>query len=132
MCINQLENVTCNVENQYSRVVSREGNPNAQKIMNEVFETSDTKWRGIGNIKQSGLKLKDKYKKFDAELIFGVIDYTVEESTECISGIILQGIKKPMDCPAFGTICTPEHPLGATMVSSEGACSAYYLYKEKN
>jgi hydrogenase expression/formation protein HypD len=100
--------------------------------MNEVFETSDTKWRGIGNIKQSGLKLKDKYKKFDAELIFGVIDYTVEESTECISGIILQGIKKPMDCPAFGTICTPEHPLGATMVSSEGACSAYYLYKEKN
>ena len=131
MCVSQLEEGKNKVENQYSRVVTKDGNLNAQKIMNEVFEPSNTKWRGIGEIKLSGLKLKEKYKEFDAEIKFGVVNYTVEESSECISGIILQGIKKPMDCPVFGTICTPEHPLGATMVSTEGACSAYYLYKEK-
>lgn len=131
MCVKQLEEKRYEVENPYSRVVSREGNKNAQEIMYEIFETSNRKWRGIGEIQQSGFKIKEKYKEYDAEIKFGVVNYTVEESTECISGLILQGLKKPVDCPAFGEICTPEHPLGATMVSSEGACSAYYLYKEK-
>lgn len=131
MCVSQLEEGRSEVENQYSRVVTRDGNLNAQKVMFEVFEPANTKWRGIGEIELSGFKLKENYKEYDAEIKFGFINYTVEESTECISGIILQGIKKPMDCPVFGTKCTPEHPLGATMVSGEGACSAYYLYKEK-
>lgn len=131
MCVKQLEENRCDVENQYSRVVTREGNPKAREIMYEVFETCNMKWRGIGEIKQSGFRIKDNYKKFDAEIKFGVVDYSFEESTECISGLILQGLKKPNECPVFGTKCSPEHPLGATMVSSEGACSAYYLYKEK-
>lgn len=132
MCVKQLEEGRHEVENQYSRVVTRPGNEKAQWIMNEVFETVSRKWRGIGEIDESGLNLKDSYKDFDAELRFGVVNYSVEESKDCISGSILQGLKKPTDCPAFGTICSPEHPLGATMVSSEGACSAYYLYREKN
>lgn len=131
MCVSQLEEGRHEVENQYARVVSRDGNLKAQEIMYEVFEVSSSKWRGIGEIEESGFKLKEKYKDYDAELKFGVLDYTIEESGECISGLILQGIKKPGDCPAFGTKCNPEHPLGATMVSTEGACSAYYLYKEK-
>lgn len=131
MCVSQLEEERSEVENPYSRVVTREGNLKAREIMYEIFETCDRKWRGIGEIKESGFKIKDKYKEYDAELRFGVVNYTVEESTECISGLILQGLKKPVDCPVFGKKCTPEHPLGATMVSSEGACSAYFLYKEK-
>ncbi len=131
MCVKQLEEKRYYVENQYSRVVTRKGNPKAREMMYEVFETCNMKWRGIGEIKQSGFRIKDKYKKFDAEIKFGVVDYSFEESTECISGLILQGLKKPNECPVFGTKCSPEHPLGATMVSSEGACSAYYLYKEK-
>lgn len=131
MCVKQLEEKRYCVENQYSRVVTREGNPKAREMMYEVFETCNMKWRGIGEIKQSGFRIKDDYKKFDAEIKFGVVDYSFEESTECISGLILQGLKKPNECPVFGTKCSPEHPLGATMVSSEGACSAYYLYKEK-
>lgn len=131
MCVSQLEEGRHEVENQYARVVTRNGNQKAQEIMYEVFEICCRKWRGIGEIEESGFKLKDKYKEFDAELKFGVVDYTVEESGECISGLILQGIKKPVDCPVFGSNCIPEHPLGATMVSSEGVCSAYYLYKEK-
>ncbi len=131
MCVKQLEENKNNVENQYSRVVLREGNKKAQEIMYEVFEVCNRKWRGIGEIEKSGFKIKDKYKEYDAEIKFGVINYEVEESSECISGLILQGLKKPCDCSAFGKICTPEHPLGATMVSSEGACSAYFLYKEK-
>lgn len=132
LCVKQLEEKRCEVENPYSRVVSREGNKKAREIMYEVFEVSNRKWRGIGEIEQSGFKIKEKYKEYDAEIKFGVVDYDVEESGDCISGMILQGLKKPLDCPAFGKKCTPEHPLGATMVSTEGACSAYYLYKEKS
>jgi hydrogenase expression/formation protein HypD len=131
MCVTQLEEGRSEVENPYSRVVSRDGNLKAQEIMYEIFEKCDRKWRGIGEIKKSGFRIKDKYKEYDAEIKFGVANNSVEESTECISGLILQGLEKPLDCPAFGTKCTPEHPLGATMVSTEGACSAYYLYKEK-
>ncbi|MCX6164700.1 MAG: hydrogenase formation protein HypD, partial [Ignavibacteriae bacterium] len=131
MCVSQLEEGRCEVENPYSRVVTREGNKKAREIMYEIFEICNRKWRGIGEIAESGFKIKEKYKEYDAELKFGIVNYSVEESTECISGLILQGIKKPGDCPVFGKKCTPEHPLGATMVSSEGACSAYYLYKEK-
>jgi hydrogenase expression/formation protein HypD len=131
MCVTQLEEGRSKVENQYARIVSRDGNLKAREIMYEIFEICNRKWRGIGEIKKSGFRLKEKYKKYDAELKFGVVDYSVEESGECISGLILQGIKKPVDCPVFGKKCTPEHPLGATMVSSEGTCSAYYLYKEK-
>jgi len=131
MCVSQLEEGRHEAENQYSRVVTREGNAKAMDVMYEVFEVCDRKWRGIGEIKQSGFRLKEKYSEYDAELKFGVVDYTIEESGECISGLILQGIKKPVDCPVFGTKCNPEHPFGATMVSTEGACSAYYLYKEK-
>jgi len=131
MCVSQLEEGRSEVENQYARAVTREGNIFAQSIMNEVFETGEMKWRGIGRIIRSGLRIKDKYKEYDAELKFGVVNYSVEESGDCISGLILQGIKKPFDCPVFESKCNPEHPLGATMVSSEGACLAYYLYKEK-
>ena len=94
-----------------------------------MFTVVHRKWRGVGNIPQSGLGLRDDYAAFDAERRFGVASYTREEPTECISGMVLQGIKKPHECPAFGTRCTPEHPLGATMVSSEGACAAYYRYR---
>lgn len=131
MCVKQLEEGKNEVENQYSRVVSREGNTNAIKLINDVYEITDMKWRGIGVIPQSGFKLSEKYKKFDAEEKFGVIDYTKNESTKCISGLIMQGLKKPFECEAFSNECTPENPLGATMVSSEGACSAYYKYKKR-
>jgi len=87
------------------------------------------KWRGIGEIPRSGLGLSEKYAEFDAETRFGLADQAVEESSECMSGLVLQGVMKPHECPAFGTRCTPEHPLGATMVSSEGACAAYYRYR---
>jgi hydrogenase expression/formation protein HypD len=129
MCVQQLEEGRAEVENQYSRSVRREGNQPAQKLIREVFRVVPRKWRGIGQIDQSGLGLAERYARFDAEQRFGVADQTVEESSECISGLILQGEKKPLECPAFGTLCTPEHPLGATMVSSEGACAAYYRYR---
>jgi hydrogenase expression/formation protein HypD len=129
MCVTQLEEGRTEVENQYSRVVTREGNLPAQKLLRNVFEITDRKWRGIGEIPKSGLALRGDYKAYDAELRFGLADHKVEESAECISGLILQGIKKPYDCPAFGSRCTPEHPLGATMVSTEGACAAYYRYR---
>ena len=129
MCVTQLEEGRCEVENPYSRVVTREGNIPAQKLMKDVFEVVGRKWRGIGEINNSGLALRGEYRQYDAELRFGLADRKIEESRECISGLILQGIKKPHDCPAFGTRCTPEHPLGATMVSSEGACAAYYRYR---
>jgi hydrogenase expression/formation protein HypD len=129
MCVQQLEEGRAEVENQYSRSVRREGNQPAQKLIREVFRVVPRKWRGIGQIDQSGLGLAERYARFDAEQRFGVADQTVEESSECISGLILQGEKKPFECPAFGTLCTPEHPLGATMVSSEGACAAYYRYR---
>jgi hydrogenase expression/formation protein HypD len=129
MCVRQLEEGRSEVENQYSRTVRKEGNIAAQKLIREIFRVVPRKWRGIGEIPQSGLGLQEKYKSYDAEVRFGIADHTADESSECISGLILQGIKKPRECPAFGTLCTPEHPLGATMVSSEGACAAYYQYR---
>lgn len=129
MCIKQLEEGRYEVENQYKRSVKKEGNIQAQKIIREVFEIVPRKWRGIGEIQRSGLGLKEKYRAHDAETLFDFAEYTAEEASECISGLVLQGVKKPYECPAFGDTCTPEHPLGATMVSSEGACAAYYRYR---
>jgi len=129
MTVKQLEEGRVEVENQYARAVRRNGNEEAQAVMRDVFTVVNRKWRGIGEIPLSGLGLNAAYADFDAEKRFGVADYHAEESTECISGLILQGEKKPHQCPAFGTRCTPEHPLGATMVSTEGACAAYYRYR---
>jgi hydrogenase expression/formation protein HypD len=129
MCLLQLENGISRVENQYSRAVKREGNIKAKEVIDEVFEVCGRKWRGIGNIEKSGLRIKQKYRNYDAEIKFGAVNYSSEVLSECISGQILQGLKKPIDCRAFGQKCNPENPLGATMVSSEGACSAYFLYK---
>ncbi|MHC4339340.1 MAG: hydrogenase formation protein HypD [Planctomycetota bacterium] len=131
MCIKQLEEGRTEVENQYSRSVHRDGNEPAKALIRKVFRVVHRKWRGIGEIPESGLGLQADYAGFDAETRFGVADRTAEEPAECISGQILQGVKKPPDCPAFGTTCRPEHPLGATMVSSEGACAAYYLYRAR-
>jgi hydrogenase expression/formation protein HypD len=129
LCVKQLEEGRTDCENAYERAVRPEGNPNAMAIVDEVFAVIDRKWRGMGNIPQSGLGLAEKYAAYDAEKKFNLAEDTVEESTECISGLILQGLKKPRDCPAFGTRCTPEKPLGATMVSNEGACAAYCRYR---
>jgi hydrogenase expression/formation protein HypD len=129
MCLAQLESGRAEVENQYRRSVRREGNRPAQELIREVFRVVPRKWRGVGEIPQSGLGLSEAYAAFDAEQRFGVVSLHVEESTECRSGLVLQGQLKPHECPAFGTRCTPEHPLGATMVSSEGACAAYYRYR---
>ncbi len=129
-CAKQLEEKKYEVKNQYSRAVRREGNLSAKKIIFEVFEVTDRKWRGIGNIPKSGYKVKAKYSMFDSEKIYDVGDIEVNESPVCIAGEILQGIKKPTECSAFGKECTPEHPLGAPMVSTEGACAAYFHYKK--
>jgi hydrogenase expression/formation protein HypD len=129
MCVAQLEEGRAEVENAYGRAVRREGNAKARDLIQEVFRVVPRKWRGIGEIARSGLGLRDEYVAFDAERRFGIAEMTVEESTECISGLILQGLKRPIDCPAFGTKCTPDRPLGATMVSSEGACAAYHRYR---
>ena len=129
MCVKQLEEGRAEVENQYARAVRREGNLPAQDTVREVFEVVPRKWRGIGEIPRSGLGLREPYRAFDAEARFGVADRIVDEPAECISGLILQGLKRPHECSAFGTRCTPEQPLGATMVSSEGACAAYYRYR---
>jgi len=131
MCVKQLEEGRAEVENQYARSVRREGNRPAQVLIREVFEVVPRKWRGIGEIPQSGLGLREPYREFDAEQRFVLETGNVEEASECISGLVLQGAKKPTDCPAFGTKCTPEHPLGATMVSSEGACAAYFKYRRR-
>jgi hydrogenase expression/formation protein HypD len=131
MLVRQLEAGRAEVENQYVRCVRREGNLPAQQIMREVFQIVPRKWRGIGEIPYSGLGLREDYASFDAERRFGLADYTAQESPLCVSGEILQGKRKPQQCPAFGTSCTPEHPLGATMVSSEGACAAYYRYRRQ-
>ena len=117
------------MENQYSRVIMREGNAGARKLINSVFEVGDRKWRGIGSIPKSGFKLRYEFRDYDAERIFDVAEIDTQESVPCISGLVLKGVKKPRECPAFGKECTPEHPLGATMVSSEGACAAYYAYR---
>lgn len=129
MCLRQLEEGRAEVENQYARSVRRSGNAAARKMLGQVFCVVPRKWRGIGKIPASGLGLSAAYSAFDAERRFGLSDKTADENAECISGLILQGRKKPGECPAFGTRCTPEQPLGATMVSSEGACSAYYKYR---
>ena len=129
MCLQQLEQGRAEVENQYLRAVSREGNLTAVELMRSVFEVTDRKWRGIGKIPGSGFRLRDRFSKFDAGRKFKVSSHEVEESEICISGEVLRGNKKPHECAAFGAECTPEHPLGAPMVSSEGACAAYYRYR---
>jgi hydrogenase expression/formation protein HypD len=129
MLVAQLEEGRAELENQYVRSVNAEGNAAAQKILREVFEVSDRKWRGIGEIGQSGYTLRGDFAAFDAERVFDLEDVTAEEPKECISALVLQGLKKPVDCPAFGARCTPMTPLGAPMVSAEGACAAYYQYR---
>jgi hydrogenase expression/formation protein HypD len=129
MLVAQLEQGRAEVESQYTRSVTRDGNLLAQKLMDEVFEVCDRKWRGIGLIPQSGLRLRAEYAAYDAEKVFELQDTTVQEPPECISAQVLQGLKKPMECAAFGKACTPEKPLGAPMVSAEGACAAYYRYR---
>jgi hydrogenase expression/formation protein HypD len=124
----QLEAGRAEVENQYGRAVRSEGNPQSKKLIDDVFEVCDRKWRGIGLVPSSGFRLRAEYRDHDAERLFEVDTIETQESTVCISGEILKGQKKPHDCPAFGKQCTPQSPLGATMVSSEGACAAYYSY----
>jgi hydrogenase expression/formation protein HypD len=131
MVVQQLEAGRAEVENQYSRAVRREGNQPAQELIKKVFQVVPRKWRGLGEIPQSGLGLRPEYAAFAAERRFGLTEHRVDEPAECIAGLILQGLKKPQECPAFGTRCTPEHPFGATMVSSEGACAAYYRYRRR-
>ncbi len=128
MTLQQLEEGRATVENQYSRILGRAGNLAAQNLIGKVFEVTDRKWRGIGSIPQSGYRLRTEFARHDAEKIFNVAEIATLEPAICISGEILRGIKKPHDCPAFGTQCSPQHPLGATMVSAEGACAAYYAY----
>jgi hydrogenase expression/formation protein HypD len=128
MTVRQLEQGKWEVENQYPRVVKREGNLMAQDLVDQVFEIGDRKWRGVGSIPKSGYKLRYEFRDHDAERIFEVEEIDTKEPEICISGLVLRGVKKPHDCPAFGTLCTPERPLGATMVSAEGACAAYYAY----
>jgi hydrogenase expression/formation protein HypD len=123
-----LEAGRAEVANAYSRAVTFEGNTSAQRVIAQVFEECDRKWRGIGTIPMSGWCLRAEFDQFNAEKRFDVEAMQAEESPLCIAGQILQGLKKPHDCAAFGTACKPEHPLGATMVSSEGACAAYYRY----
>jgi hydrogenase expression/formation protein HypD len=132
MCVCQLEQGRGEVENQYSRSVRREGNRSAQDIIREVFQVVPRRWRGIGEIEQSGLGLSSAYLDYDAELRFGKVETAAEQEVECISGLVLRGERKPSQCPAFGTRCTPERPLGVTMVSGEGACAAYYRYRRTN
>ena len=129
LAVQQLESGRAEVENQYARAVCRAGNLPAQDLIKKVFRVVPRKWRGIGEIPQSGLGLSEAYAAFDAAKKFKLTDHRVEEPAECIAGLILQGLKKPHECAAFGTRCTPEHPFGATMVSSEGACAAYYRYR---
>jgi hydrogenase expression/formation protein HypD len=129
MTVRLLENHQNYVENAYTRLVTLEGNKPAQAVIDQVFQVCDRKWRGIGLIPQSGWCLRQEFEYYDAEKRFSVQNIKPEESELCIAGLILQGLKKPFECSAFGNLCTPEHPLGATMVSSEGACSAYYRYQ---
>jgi hydrogenase expression/formation protein HypD len=130
LCLKQLEEGRSVVENQYARVVSEAGNRPAQSLVAEVFEVVHRAWRGIGEISSSGLGLRDAYTAFDAERRFDLSEVGPRpEPAECIAGLVLQGLKTPHECEAFGGRCTPEHPLGATMVSSEGACAAYYRHR---
>jgi hydrogenase expression/formation protein HypD len=127
-CVRQLEEGRAELENAYGRAVRRDGNPASRRLIDEVFEVCDRKWRGVGSIPKSGFKLRWEYREHDAERRFEVEDIETLESSVCISGQVLRGLKKPRDCPAFGKACTPDTPLGATMVSAEGACAAYYAY----
>ncbi len=126
-----LEDGNPGVANQYLRAVRKQGNPAARAVVDEVYEVCHRKWRGIGTIPLSGLRIRDDLAAFDAERKFDVTGISTEEPTQCIAGEILQGLKKPDECPAFGKECTPMNPLGATMVSSEGACAAYHKYSRK-
>jgi hydrogenase expression/formation protein HypD len=128
MCVQQLESGKAYVQNQYSRLITRDGNLPARDLVNKVFEVCDRKWRGVGTIPRSGYKLQYEFREHDAERIFQVEEIDTQESSVCISGLVLKGVKKPHDCPAFGKECNPDHPLGATMVSAEGACASYYAY----
>ncbi len=128
LAVRQLEEGRHEVENQYVRSVRREGTPQARELFQRVFRLTNRKWRGVGEIPQSGLALREEFADFDAELRFGLAGLEVEESSECHAGAVLTGRLKPYQCPAFGTRCTPERPLGAPMVSSEGACAAYYNF----
>jgi hydrogenase expression/formation protein HypD len=142
LCLKQLETGMAKVENQYTRAVQLQGNPVAQRVMLEVFEPSDRQWRGMSSIPNSGLTLRPPYTDFDAHRLLyqdsdsqedaslSARDSSAAPETNCISGLILQGVRKPPDCAVFGSRCTPEHPLGAPMVSSEGACAAYYRYRQ--
>lgn len=129
MALKALEEGRWGVENQYSRAVTRQGNVPAQALVRQVFEVCDRTWRGIGLIPQSGYRLRPEFRAFDAEHRFDLASVSAQESPLCIAGEILQGVRKPHQCAAFGRACTPEHPLGAPMVSSEGACAAYYQYR---
>ncbi len=129
MLVCQLEDGRTEVENQYVRSVSYAGNPAAQRVMGQVFEVTDRVWRGIGPIPQSGYRLREEFAAFDAEKLFGVREITAAEPAECLSAQVLQGLRKPPECSAFNTRCTPESPLGAPMVSTEGVCAAYYRYR---
>ncbi len=131
MCVRQLEEGRAEVENQYARNVRRTGNEAAIALIRRVFEVVPRKWRGVGQIPHSGLGLRPEYAAFDAETRFEVAGLQAEEDPACQSGLVLQGRLKPHQCPAFGSRCTPDHPLGATMVSSEGACAAYYHYRPR-
>jgi len=127
--VRRLERGEVAVDNAYARVVRADGNEAARRTVERVFEVCDRRWRGIGTLPKSGLKVRWEYREHDAERLFDVADVGAEEPAECISGQVLRGLKKPCDCPAFDKRCTPETPLGATMVSSEGACAAYYRHR---
>ncbi|MBN2573309.1 MAG: hydrogenase formation protein HypD [Deltaproteobacteria bacterium] len=131
MAVRQLEAGRAEVENQYARSVQRAGNRPAKDLLARVFRVVPRKWRGVGEIPKSGFGLAEEFAAFDAEARFGVAAYRAEEDSQCISGQVLRGVKKPHECPAFASRCTPERPLGATMVSSEGACAAYYAYRRR-
>ena len=131
LAVQQLEAGSARIENQYRRAVSQAGNVPARAAVEQVFEVTDRAWRGLGVIGKSGLALRPRFAQYDAVVRFGVVMEAVDEVGGCLSGLVLQGLKKPRECPAFATLCTPENPLGAPMVSSEGACAAYYHYGRK-
>jgi hydrogenase expression/formation protein HypD len=128
LAVRQLEEGRAEVENQYARTVGRDGNHAGRALLREVFDVVDRKWRGVGSIPKSGYRIRHEYRALDAEKKFSVDDVVTAESPLCISGLVLRGLKRPSECPAFGRACTPGTPLGATMVSSEGACAAYFQY----
>jgi hydrogenase expression/formation protein HypD len=131
-CVQLLEQGRAELVNQYGRAVRPEGNPVARRYLDEVYELADCRWRGLGWVRQGGWQLRPAYRFLDARQRFGLAEIDRDEVGECLSGLVLQGQIKPPQCPAFGSRCTPEHPLGAPMVSAEGACAAYYHYRERS